>query len=638
MKKLNQLDGFWYYDVDDNFILTAESNRAYFNPVVFEKEQWNNQAISDLLGTVDQPAFDSGIICAKSDNILQRGNCINQLKCFIAPYQLMSSTIGTLNSGELKSVSKPSNIRVSEELAVGIGMVLSVIATRGSVESGNRTPYIMLVKRENARIRPNELDAAVVEGLNSGDFYFEDKKYIANLRRIAMRALEEERGLNCCMLESLKLLHMPKKYYLGYDEQYHQWNFFGTVVVDCTIEELIREGCYFTKDKFESTGIIGIPIDPAILYYYLSFDKIPIHNGSAIQRKMWNTAWASIMFAVRDFVSTKRSHAETVCLFLKKHPLKIWYHTRSFINKLVSVVASLHNGIDILCAILAGALFITTLLYILLPNWGETVTILSTVITSITCLCVVAITRNSVVSRTDIVRIDTYGGNSATAYQAIPETRVFRNVCLVDGNIAEKERNLFFAFQHDSIVPGRIVVQRKCNVFYNDASDPNVWKLRNIQDRHIEHICWKIISNSDSRESIRFIIPCIICRQMIVFTSNKNAFSHYIDFTVPYKEFVGKDDQGIKQTISNLVEKIGAPYLKGVENTRVNFKFLLKAQNETIIVGFVEGNELYGPGELYQLCYDLTNTTFEQKMKDDVTRVACEYAIAEYIGYRLALR
>lgn len=638
MKKLNQLDGFWYYDIDANFNLAAELDREYFKSEILEKEQWNDQPISELLASVDKPAFDSGIICAKSEEIMQKGNCISQLKCFIAPYQLMSATIGTVKPGKLKKVSRTVSKGVSEELAVGIGMVLSIIATKGSVESGNRNPYIMLVKRENARIRPNELDAAVVEGLNSGDFHFEDEQYIARLSSIVRRALEEERGLNCSMLESLRLLHMPKRYYLGYDEQYHQWNFFGTVVVDCTIEELIREGCYFTKDKFESKGITSIPMDPEILYYYLSFDKIPIHNGLLIQRKMWNTAWASIMFAERDFTSIKRSHAETVCLFLKKHPLKIWYHARSFINKVVSVITSLHNGIDVLCAILTIPLIITTLLYIFLPDWGEAVTILSTIITSITCLCVVAITRNSVISRTDIVNIDTYGGSSGTTYHEIPETRVFRNVCLVDGNIAEKERSLFFAFQHDCRVSGKIVVQRKCNAFYDDANDPNAWNLRDIQDCHVEHICWKIVSNPNSSESIRIIVPCIIRRQIIVFSRDKGAISHYIDFTVPYKEFVGKDDQEIKQMLSNFVKQKGVPYLEGIENMKVNFKFLLKAGNGTVVVGFVESDVTHGPGETYQLCYDLTNTTFEQNMKDDVTRVACEYAIAEYIGYRMALR
>lgn len=637
MKKLNHLDGFLYYEIAKDFTLSAESNPSYFKTVILGNEQWNDQTISELLiSEAKQPAFDSGIICAKGDAIWGEEERISQLTCFIAPYQLMSSTIGMPNLKDRKNISKTAKKNKSKELAVGIGMVLSIIAKKGSAESGNRTPHIILIKRENAQIRSNELDAAVVEGLNSGDFYLKEdgEKYAADLREIAKRALEEERGLNYSMLDSLGLLKMPENYYLGYDEQYHQWNFFGTVEVDCTIEELIREGCYFTKDKFESKGIISIPIDPSILYYYLSFDEIPVQNGTTVQRKMWNTAWASILFAVHDFFRAKRFCAEAICLFLKKHPLRIWYRIRSSINKMANVIAPLHNGIDILCAILSYVLVITTLLYILIPSWGKTVTILSTVITSITCLCVVAITRNSVVSQTKIVNIDAYGENNSTTYKTLPETRVFRNVSLVDGNISEEKRELFFAFEKVRGNPGEIVVERKCNVF----NDKNELELRDIKDRHIEHICWKIIGNSTSKEFIRFIFPCIIRRQKIVFRFDENAVSHCIDFKVSYKKFVGKDDAEIKQTISNLVKKTGKPYLKRVKNAKINFKFLLKAQNETVIVGFVEGNAAGKSGEPYQLCYDLTSTTFEQKMKDDVTRVACEYAIAEYVGYRMSLR
>ena len=631
MKKLKGLNGFWYYDLDSDFKLTAEPDRAYFKTEIVNKQvSWNGCKVSELLENASTPAYDSGVICARSRELPHNKDNLNHLKVFIAPYQLMRSTIGEVARKELKQVSSSVEKGVPNELAVGIGMVLSIVAKKGSSKKRNSTPYIMLINRGDVGIRSGELDAAVVEGLNCKDFAFENGQYKAELDAITKRALEEERGINCTQLQAEEKFQLPQKYYLGYDEQYHQWNFFGTVVIDCTLEELISQGCYFTKDKFESKCVVGMPINPYALFSHLSMPDI-----LGVKREMWNTAWASAIFAVRDFGFKKPTVVEKNCLAIKDRPEGERDNVRAKVNNAICTFASKNRGITVFCMILSILLLaITVLGFICATFWSVIGGIVSAILCLISFALPFSIMKSEDVSQKNIIKVSTYWDDDST-YDFIDETKVFRNVRLIDGNIAERERQLFFAHEKDGRNPGEIQPQRKCKVFNDDREDPNVWMLKDDPKANIEHVLWKIISSTDTDKTVRFIAPCIINKNHIAFRYDNYSLAHYIDVAIPYKNFVGKNDLEIKKTFADVVMEQGGNYFKNVDSIKVNFKFLLKAKQETVVVGFVESDVQNGGGEECMLFCHLTNATFEQNMKDDVTRVACEYAFTEYFGYTM---
>ena len=631
MKKLKGLNGFWYYDLDSDFKLTAEPDRAYFKTEIVNKQvSWNGSKVSELLENAAAPAYDSGVICARSREFPHDKSSLKHLKVFIAPYQLMRATIGEVALKDLKQVSSNVEADVPNELAVGIGMVLSIVAKKGSSKKRNSTPYIMLINRGDVGIRSGELDAAVVEGLNCKDFAFEDGQYKANLDDIVKRALEEERGINCTLLQAEEKLQLPQKYYLGYDEQYHQWNFFGTVIIDCTVEELIRQGCYFTKDKFESKGVVGMPINPYALFSHLS-----MLDTLEIEREMWNTAWASAIFAVRDFGFKKPTIVEKNCLAIKDRPEGKRDSVRAKVNNAICTFASKNREITVFCLILSILLLpVTVLSFICATLWGIVSGIISALLCLISFAIMFAALKSEEVSKENVIKVSTYWDDELE-YDFIDETKVFRNVRLIDGNIAEKERQLFFAHESDGRNPGQIKPQRKCKVFNDDREDPNVWILKDDPRANIEHVLWKIISSTDTENTVRFIAPCIINKNTIVFRRDNHSLAHYIDVAIPYKNFVAKNDFEIKKTFADVVMEQGGNYFKHVDSVKVNFKFLLQAKQETVVVGFVESNVQNGGGEECMLSSHLTNATFEQNMKDDVTRVACEYAFTEYYGYTM---
>ena len=74
----------------------------------------------------------------------------------------MQHTIGTIQ----KPCTKKENPN-TDNLGIAIGMILSIIATKGSAENGNRTPYMLFVKRGDLAIRGNELDVPVSNKLLS---------------------------------------------------------------------------------------------------------------------------------------------------------------------------------------------------------------------------------------------------------------------------------------------------------------------------------------------------------------------------------------------------------------------------------------------------------------------------------------
>lgn len=644
IKKLKGLKQFAYYDVSSTFDLSVSSNLDYFKNKINKNVNWNSKLI-DLSSTPNTPAFDSGIVCAEHSSFPSKTSEISSLKCFFAPYKFMQDTIGTIK----KPCKKKENPN-SDNLAIGIGMILSIIATKGSAESGNKTPYIVFIKRGDLSIRGNELDVPVVEGLNCSDFKLNNSgtKYIANLSDIAKRALEEERGLNVAFLTSKDLLHMPSKYYLGYDASYCQWNFFGTVVIDCTIEEIIREGCYYTKDKFETKEIIGIPAEPRILYYYLSDKMIPIHNRNREKEKtdMWITAWASVMFAMRDYYEEKSyKRHEKKCLRRRKFRWFFNGNVRKVLNNIAAFLVEHKYAFELSCALLA-LLLITLLLavpiiraYFGINQCVESILnfakeIASTITTVLASWIVIAVIRHDIVYRKDIIKLNTYWQDSKEQSTMFPEISVFQNVLLKDGNIAENLRNVNFRYQYTRDLNGTISSQRQCQIAYTQTAGKKAWGIKDFTKENVENFSWVIKCCSKTKNAIRLVAPLIIKNRGIVFYKESGTISHRIDFEIPYTAFVGKSDNQIKRILIKEINKHLCVLYRC--NVNIKFRFLLEHGGQSVIVAFIESN--IPSSQARPLTYDLTETTFSQTMKDDITRVACEYAIAEYVGYKMSNR
>lgn len=672
MKKLKGLKHFQYFDVRSDFQLNLEDDENYFNRILQAKNIWNGKNIKERFGGLDalgkpisNPPFDSGIVCA-TQMPSSEANEITSLKCFVAPYRLLSATITRLaevrkiagNNHKIRHRKKylDENLKVPKvppsEIAVAIGMVLSIIATKGSVEKGNRLPYLLLTQRTNVKLRNNELDAPVVEGMNCRDI---SNTGFADLDSIAMRALAEERGINCKMLEEKELLHLPKCYYLGYDAEYHQWNFFGTVVIDCTVEEIIREGCFFTKDKFESKNILAIPLNRKVLSYHLSQSEI-----KTIPVKMWNSAHASIQFAMNDYEErTARITEQKSKDFFPK-----WKKIVQFCKKMISKSSLLINKTSqVLNAFFFSLSFVLLLiscvwLAIAQPlvnasdHWSKIITMLSSLIAFGTCLIVVAMQRAAIVSEDNLLFIKNHFGSND-----ISEISVFRGVTLIDGNIDEKERQVIFSVQQGNS-HSQLSVLRKCNVFMVDKKE-STWTLKdrtNI-DEMIEHMNWQICPGTKEKEYFRVIIPYINNGMQIILQKNtEGKLEHPIDIAISYKEFREKEKWHEKEIESLICQKIHKRMNdlsegKSTPQGDFNFRFLLYENNtendkgQYIIVGFADkvdamqwSSEDFSEKLIRPLSYELTSTTYAQRFKDNVTRVACEYAIAIYVGYQMSVR
>ena len=631
MKKISCLNGFCYYDIGSKFQLTAETRLDYFKSEVLGEKEWDGKKIF-LSDSATPPKFDSGIVCSLCSNLNRSKNTINALNCFFAPYQLMNETI---KARDVNKRSSKNNHRNS--IAIGIGMVLSIIATKGSSETGIRKPYVIFVNRGTLGVRNGELDVPVVEGLNCSDFKLGNKEYSAMLETIAKRALYEERGLNCKMLDSMGVLHLPKKYYLGYDKKYMQWNFFGTVVVDCTVEEIVREGFYYTKDKFESTKIIAIPAETQVLYYHLSEKTLQCKNAKSDKSKQfWNTAWASVSFALKDFselIYNKKTHSsvEEKLFHVGKSFPSFVAPVRKTMNNFARFLEKFRRIIEVGCGLLSlatVAVFIKSFQDSLYSTANEIIALLMTVLT---CWLAIAISRKEKVSTEGLIEIDL---NTEDTKYLIPEIRVFRNVVLLDGNIAKRK----ISFEHECFKNGvgAVSVQRECKQFYDSSNPIKKWEMVNSVTNTDEHTKWVIKSCDKTQNNLRVIFACIYNQKKIYFTKCKSKLSHCIDIEIPYSDFAKKSippEILIRQrVITELKKRFGRGHYHS------EFKFLMMQKGQYVIVGYVHADkEQFCKGD-YDLSYSLTETNFAQKMKDDVTRVTCEYAIAEFIGYKMSNR
>ena len=214
-------------------------------------------------------------------------------------------------------------------------------------------------------------------------------------------------------------------------------------------------------------------------------------------------------------------------------------------------------------------------------------------------------------------------------------------------------------------------VMRKCNVFdvFSETED-ETWILKRRADicPVIEHMNWQIHPGSKKNDdSFRVIIPCVIDEVQIRLRQSDDKLEHMIDVEIPYNEFRSQKKWGedeIEMVISKKVyEQKNAANLQGqsaIGNNRVDcgqenhdkikYRLLLCARNKVngkqqyVIVGFVDRHDAFWISEdlsaavCHSLTYDLTSTLFAQRFKDDVTRVVCEYAIADYVGYQMSVR
>ena len=644
MKRIRYLKGFRYFEIEEKketraFDLTAEGSPCYFKSEVLNKEDvlWNGVPVTLSADPDKAPPFDSGIVCSLSSNLQAERDSISDLRCFFAPYQLMAETI-----------KQPDNYRKSPKkvhdssIAVGIGMVLSIIATKGSSETGIQKPYMLFVNRGvGLGVRNGELDVPVVEGLNCSDFTYDGHQYTARLEDVVRRALEEERGLHCQMLESMGLLHMPQKYYLGYDKSYMQWNFFGTVVVDCTVEELVREGFYYTKDKFESSKVIAIPAEPQILYYHLSektLHKKSDKNGTA--KRFWNTAWASVCFALRDYAhfyekEEMRSSFEEKWFLMEKSFPALIEPARKAVNLAAKWFEKCRKLIEIgsgFFSIAAIALFIISALKA--DSYADVVNEISSLLMAVlTCWLAISLARRERISTDGVVEI---GLDTITNCYLIPEIRVFRNVVLVDGNIGEGRRNNLIEHQRPDGKVSPVRVERKCKMFHDASTPETMWEMIESADNKEEHIKWVIKSDEHTSGELRIVFSYISRDRKILLRREDGKLTHFVDIAIPYREFsVATDADGLIQ--KKISEEVNS-YFHGesLSDKTIQYKFLMKDQENFVLSGYVYLDDMPRNGEdEYPLSYDLTNTSFSMEMKDDITRVVCEYAVAEHIGYRM---
>lgn len=260
--------------------------------------------------------------------------------------------------------------------------------------------------------------------------------------------------------------------------------------------------------------------------------------------------------------------------------------------------------------------------------------IASTIATVLASWIVIAVIRYDIVNRKDIIKLNTYWQDSKEQSTLFPEISVFRNVVLKDGNIAEDTRIVNFHYQHTRNLHGTIASQRQCQMSYEQADGNKAWEMKNFTRENVENFSWIFKCCDETKNSIRVVAPLIIRKRNLIFRQKGNFISHCVDFDIPYADFVGKSDSNIKRSLKRKINNHLCISYRF--NVKIKFRFLLEYRGQNVIVAFLESD--IPSSEARPLTYDLTETTFCQTMKDDVTRVACEYAIAEYLGYKMSDR
>lgn len=652
---------FRYYEVNKNCDLqSSEINdwESFFGSEY--KEIYNN------MKTVSSPSYDSGLVLLDG---VSSEYPLKNIYMKYAPYKMLLATTNRFaneietnkKSHYLKRMKKQKTFiarkRNIPQLSAGVGMVLCIIATKGSAFRSDNRPYVLLLKRAN-RIRNSQLDVAVVEGLNCGDFSKKanDTYGIANLDEIAIRALKEERGIQYEVLKNRKLIHMPQKYYLGLDKDYNQWNFFGTVKIDCTIEEIIREGFYSTIDKYETNEVLGLPMEPAIVFHYLSQEKIKVNSSNGLvdfsHKGIWETGWASIIFAFMDLNIKYKKQLFRLGVGKDKRISKFRMKIVETLDIITDIYKN-HPFIETALSVISASFALFSVIYnIFTLVENQTIDSSAQLVSEVSSLMLAIMfaikSREKFCNLKDFVYIILNPTqNKSDNIHEIPELCVFRNVTILDGNIYDIQRNIDLSVEKSNSTQQGLSVSawRNCMAF-DESHDYGGYNWLLNKKRQTEHVKW-VLKYNNEYSCVRFVFSLVTEDGSIVFkkSSSKNTIKNHVDFLVPVHKMLEYVENGTlkiyskgsrkESPLKTLFESMCSFELNEAEITP---KFLLKSDDTYTISGFikVKRENLDSLDVVYKnLSTALMSTTFADSL-DDINRVVTELTIAEIMGYTMS--
>lgn len=651
---------FCYYEVNKNCNLqSCEINdwESFFGDEY--KEIYSN------MQTVSSPAYDSGLVLLDG---VSSEYPLRNIYMKYAPYKMLLATTNhfaneietSKKSDCLKRMKKQKPFiarrRNIEQLSVGVGMVLCIVATKGSAFRLDNRPYVLLLKRAN-KIRNSQLDVSVVEGLNCSDFNKKanDVYNTANLDEIAIRALKEERGIQYELLKNRKLIHMPQKYYLGLDKDYNQWNFFGTIKIDCTIEEIIREGFYSTIDKYETNEVLGLPMEPAIVFHYLSQEKMKVNSSNGLvefsHKGMWETGWASIIFAFMDLNIKYKKQLFRLGFGKNKRISKL---RTKFVHLLDMITEAYNNHpfIEMALSIISAFFALFSVVYNILSyvknqNIDSTAQFVSELSSLTLAIMFVIKSREKFCNLRDFVYIILSSTQSKLDnIHEISELSTFRNVSILDGNIYDINRNIDLSVEKSDSAQQSLIISAWRNCMAFDETDSNGkcnWVLK--KENQTEHIKW-VLKYNNKFSHIRFVFSLVVDDEKIAFRKrDNNIVKSYIDVLVPVYELIKNSENNVLNIYSNdstkesTLKKIFSSMLtSNLEDVEIIPKFLLKSTGTYTISGFIKMRKV-NIDSLDVICKhmstNLMSTSFADSL-DDVNRVVTELTLAEFVGYTMS--
>ena len=663
-----------YVVVDKNCSLRARD--------VPNLEYWFNsdkELYEIYLNPTKPPKYDSGLVGLKNVSFSDvNTNVVETIYFNLMSYQMM----GVLESEKNKHPRfghKAIYHSLKPQLAIGVGIVLSIIAQRGSSRNQDSRPYIILVKRFN-NIRHNELDTAVVEGINCSDFTLSNEPcheknrwwinyaYEANLEDIVIRALSEERGINCQLLKDFKLIQLPEKYYLGYDAEWGQWNIFGTVTIDSTVEEIIRQSHYFSKDFFETNDFIAMPFDENTVCYNISQEKLDIRNPLSQKetlehRGIWNTGWASIEFA---FMDNNKSIRYNIHNSLSPRNVSVSSprcSIRKSLNNLSEIIGKHKNIMNV--SVTATAI-VATILFFTIP--------IPDIFGFISLLISLALIRLRYINPNNILHVPMKDASLNT------DLEQFSGITILDGMIGNNSvdnRKIYLTFEKQKLLSDNnaseinnsdknyyLKVNRHCHVFPNKEKN---W-IPNCCGKDVVEIPEWIVSIDTDDDgvvrtkdaSVRVVLALVSEDNKIIFqkTAGENL-KHVVDVTInlldlcsepKYDELINISKLSMIKTIDDILNKLER--LIEESNLNVQYKYLLKYVSDTDKIG-EENYAIVGTiylsthvtEDMYDKlssCYivrqmdrDMPHSEFSLKF-DNVNRCVLDLAITEYLGYKLS--
>ena len=104
-QSFKELYGFRYLHVSDGFDFTIGNREEMdvFRNEIYQKKGWCGVDIwpdFDDESKIPDPLFDSGVVCAKNEAFVVENGELKSLNGFVAPYRLMSATIGARTKDE----------------------------------------------------------------------------------------------------------------------------------------------------------------------------------------------------------------------------------------------------------------------------------------------------------------------------------------------------------------------------------------------------------------------------------------------------------------------------------------------------------------------------------------------------------